>query len=485
LFLEESVRSLVETGVLVGERGAYRLGKDPMAIQVPATVQAILAARIDRLPPDDKQLLQTASVIGKDVPCALLLGVSEMGEDDLRRALARLQAAELVYEAKLFPDLEYTFKHALTHEVAYGSLLQDHRRALHARIVEGIERVYADRLAEHIDRLAHHVFRGEVWHKALHYLRQTDLPASQPSVDALKICLGGVMSRGHLSWWRGEHEQAVTLARREQTLAASFGNFGFTVAANFQLGQAYHSLGEYAKAAEVLERNVTLLEGDLRQEMFGLAGLPSVFSRAWLALCLAEQGGFEEAAAHAEEAVAIAEAENHAFSLVVAHAGRGMLHGRHGDYAKAIESLERGLAISHVSDIPLLFPLIAAPLGWVYARAGRHDEGLRLLKDAAQRAEAMEFAANHALRLAWLAEVYLLSGDGDAAKRLALRALELARRHGERGHQAYVLGLLGELETKESVPDIERAAEHYRAALTLAETLGMQPLAAALANCLP
>ena len=259
LFLEESVRSLVEMDVLIGERGAYRLGKDPIAIQVPATVQAILAARIDRLPPDDKRLLQTASVIGKDVPWALLLEVSELPEDELRRALARLQAAELVYEAKLFPDLEYTFKHALTHEVTYGSLLQDHRRALHARIVEGIERVYADRLAEHIDRLAHHVFRGEVWHKALRYLRQTSTAASQQSIDALKASLGGSGDSGHL-WWRGEYDRAVTIARREQTLAASFGNFELAIAANFRLGQASHSLGEYSKAADVLERNVTLLE---------------------------------------------------------------------------------------------------------------------------------------------------------------------------------------------------------------------------------
>jgi tetratricopeptide (TPR) repeat protein len=390
----------------------------------------------------------------------------------------------LVYEAKLFPDLEYTFKHALTHEVTYGSLLQDHRRALHARIVDGIERVYADRLVEHIDRLAHHVFRGEVWHKALRYLRQTGTAASQQSIDALKVSLGGGGDSGHL-WWRGEYDRAVTIARREQTLAASFGNFELVIAANFRLGQASHSLGEYSKAAEVLERNVTLLEGDLRQEKFGLAGLPSVFSRTWLALCLAEQGGLEAAAAHTEEAVAIAEAENHALSLVVAHAGCGMLHGQHGDYAKAIESLERGLAISRVSDIPLLFPLIAAPLGWAYARSGRHDEGLRLLQDAVQRAEAMEFAANHALRVAWLAEAYLLTGDGDAAKRLALRALDLARQHGERGHEAYVLRLLAELAMKGSVPDIEKAAEHFRAALTLAEMLGMQPLAAALASSLP
>src|SRR5262249_44452008 len=121
LFLEECVRSLAETEVLVGAHGAYRLGKEPIARQVPVTVLAVLAARIDRLPPDDKRLLQTASVIGKDVPWPLLLEVAELGEDELRRGIARLQAAEFVYEAKLFPDVEYTFKHALTHDVAYSS----------------------------------------------------------------------------------------------------------------------------------------------------------------------------------------------------------------------------------------------------------------------------------------------------------------------------------------------------------------------------
>src|SRR5262249_12613754 len=156
LFLEESVRALVETEVLVGQPGAYRLGKDPIAIQVPATVQAILAARIDRLVPEDKQLLQAASVIGKDVPWVLL----EQTEQQLRRGLSRLQAAELLYEARLFPAPEYTFKHALTHEVAYGGILQDRRRAIHARILQVMERVHADRLSEHVDRLAHHAFRG-------------------------------------------------------------------------------------------------------------------------------------------------------------------------------------------------------------------------------------------------------------------------------------------------------------------------------------
>ena len=115
-FLEESVRTLVETQVLVGEQGEYRVTTAPDAWQIPATVQAILAARIDRLAPEDKRLLQAAAVIGKDVPFALLQAVAELSEDALRRDLAQLQAAELLYEARLFPDLEYTFKHALTHE---------------------------------------------------------------------------------------------------------------------------------------------------------------------------------------------------------------------------------------------------------------------------------------------------------------------------------------------------------------------------------
>jgi predicted ATPase len=159
----KSIRTLVETQALTGERGAYRLIRPIQAIEVPATVQVILAARIDRLPAEDKQLLQTASVIGKDVPLVLLHAVAEAAEDAVHRGLTHLQAAEFLYETRLFPDPEYTFKHALTHEVTYGTLLHDRRKVLHARIVGAIERSYPDRLPEHVDQLAHHAFRGEMW----------------------------------------------------------------------------------------------------------------------------------------------------------------------------------------------------------------------------------------------------------------------------------------------------------------------------------
>jgi len=143
-FLEESVRTLVEAGVLVGESGAYRLAQALPTVQVPATVQAVLAARIDRLPPEAKRLLQTAAVIGSEVPLPLLQAIAELPEEMLHRSLAHLQAAEFLYETRLFPEREYTFKHALTHEVAYNTLLQERRHALHAQIVDALEALYAE-----------------------------------------------------------------------------------------------------------------------------------------------------------------------------------------------------------------------------------------------------------------------------------------------------------------------------------------------------
>ena len=144
-FLEESVRTLVETGVLVGAPRAYCLAQALPTIQVPATVQAVLAARIDRLPPEDKQLLQTAAVIGTEVSFPLVQTIAELPEADLSRGLAHLQAAEFLYETQLFPEHAYTFTHALTHEVAYGSLLLERRRVLHTRIVEVLEMLAGER----------------------------------------------------------------------------------------------------------------------------------------------------------------------------------------------------------------------------------------------------------------------------------------------------------------------------------------------------
>jgi predicted ATPase/class 3 adenylate cyclase len=325
-FLEESMRTLVETGVLVGEPGAYQLAQALPTIQVPATVQAVLAARIDRLPPEEKRLLQTAAVVGTEVPLPLLQAIAELPEATLHRGLAHLQAAEFLYETRLFPELEYTFKHALTHEVAYESLLQERRRALHVRIVEALEALAGDRVAEQVDRLAPHALRGEVWEKAVAYCRQAgdradDRSAFREAVTYFEQALGAL---AHLpatpdtevlaiellldvgdaliplgDHWRshalfseaealarrlgdrarltqvlanmaivrrlqGDLEGAVTAGRRALELAAALGDRALQVAASHRLGQAYFGLGEFGRAAELLRRNVAALQPDAR-----------------------------------------------------------------------------------------------------------------------------------------------------------------------------------------------------------------------------
>src|SRR2546422_5775304 len=212
-FLEESVRTLVETGVLVGTPGAYRLARPLEGLQVPATVQAVLAARIDRLPPEEKRLLQTAAVIGTDVPFALLQAIADMSEAALHRGLAYLQAAEFLYETRLFPEPEYTFKHALTHEVAYGSLLLERRRVLHARLVEALEALAPERAAEQVERLAQHALPGEVWDKAVTCCQQAGARAHDRAAfrEALAFFDQALQALAHLPEHGDTRELAIDL----------------------------------------------------------------------------------------------------------------------------------------------------------------------------------------------------------------------------------------------------------------------------------
>jgi tetratricopeptide (TPR) repeat protein len=465
-FLEESVRMLVESQVLVGGRGAYSLATPFQTIQMPTTVQAVLAARIDRLLPAEKDLLQTAAVIGKEFPLALLQAVTDQPEDALRRGLAQLQAAEFIYETSLFPDVQYTFTHTLTHDVAYQSLLQERRRTLHARIVEAIEALYPDRLVEWADRLAHHVVRGEVWSKASTYFRQTVLSASPGTYSP--FC------------WMGEHDRAIELGQHDLTVAVDFKNLPLQVTTNFYLGQAYHALGDYPRAIDFLRQNVAALEGDLLQECFYLPGPASVLSRTWLAWCLSERGEFPEGMACGEEALHIAETVNHPYGLGVACLGLGSLSLQKGKLQQAIAVLERGLSLSQTANLPQLFPLLATPLGAAYALSGQVSEALPLLEQAIEQAVSTSFKGLHALRVAWLSEAYLLAGHRDEATALAQRGLELARIHKERGHEAWALRLLGELALHYDPPDVELAAASYRQAMALADELRMGPL---LAHC--
>src|SRR5262249_25255417 len=186
-----------------------------------------------RWPPEERRLRQRAAVIGTEAPLPLLPAIAELREEALQRGLAHLQAAEFLYETRLFPEREYTFKHALTHEVAYGGLLQEQRRTLHARIVEAIETLAEDRVAEQVERLAHHALRGKVWDKALAYFRQAGEKALTQSAyrEAVGYFEQALSALPHLPEQRDTREQAIDLRLALRSALRPLGDFERSLAA--------------------------------------------------------------------------------------------------------------------------------------------------------------------------------------------------------------------------------------------------------------
>ena len=503
-FLEESVRTLVETRALTGERGAYRLTHPVETIQVPETVHAILAARIDRLPPAEKQLLQSAAVVGTEVPLPLLQAVAETPDEELRRGLAHLQAAEYLYETSLYPEVEYTFKHALTHEVAYASLLLERRRALHARILAAMELRHADRLAEHVERLAHHAVRAEAWDPAVGYLRQAGLKAAgrsayrqaaaafeealvalghlpetpitlEAAVD-LRIDLRDVLTPldelaralDHLLVAAPQAERLGDLARmgwvstglvntlalmaqyrrafaegvRTLDLADRLQDAGLRATTLYRLGAIHYILGDFGPARECLREAVALAAADRPLHLRrGTTSLPGVLAPTWLAWTESETGSFPEAIELAEEAVRVARSANRPFSLSAALGALGHVRLRRGDLDQAASALEEGLEVSRTWNIINQYQVDAA-LGHVRTLTGRHPEALALLEDAVRQGSARGPRALQALRLAWLGEAHLHAGRVDEARSRATEALDFAVTHEERVSQAWTLRLL-------------------------------------------
>ncbi len=186
-FMEEMVQTLAEEKTLVGDRGHYHVEKAATELHIPSTVQGVLAARIDRLGAEEKGLLQTLAVIGKEFSLSLLRKVVEQPEEGLYRLLSHLQAGEFIYEQPAFPEVEYTFKHALTQEVAYNSVLHERRGVLHERTAQAIEEVYRYRLADYYSELAHHYSRSGNTKKAVQYLQLAGQQAVQRSAYAEAI----------------------------------------------------------------------------------------------------------------------------------------------------------------------------------------------------------------------------------------------------------------------------------------------------------
>jgi tetratricopeptide (TPR) repeat protein len=536
-FLEESIQTLVETQALTGERGAYRLTQVLLHMQVPATVHMVLASRIDRLPVEGKRLLQLAAVIGQDVPLSLLQAIVELPAEALRQGIAPLQRTEFLYERSLFPEFAYTFKHALTHEVAYESLQQEQRKALHVRIIGAIETLFADRLAEQVERLAYHALRGEVWDKALTYCRQAGAKATErsayrgavayfeqalgalqhlpenrdtleqaidlrfdlrnalfalgdhgPILDHLRqaeILAQALGDQRRLGWVfsymirhfcpTADYDRAIASGERALAIAAAVGDFGLQVGTQCLLGQAYYFAGHYCRARDILS-SVAYLQGEMVHEHFGLPVPASVYSRTWLVASLAELGAFAEGIVRGEEEVRIAESVDQPYSLVHASFSTGLLSLRKGDLDKAIAVLDRGLGLCQVWNIGGWVANIASHLGYAYTLAGCIAEAVPVLEQAV--GSKILTTGMGILWMSYLSEAYLLAGQRDEAIQLAGRALEFARRQNELGNQGWVFRLLGEIAAQRDPPEVGPAEDHYQQALDLAEELGMRPLQA-------
>jgi tetratricopeptide (TPR) repeat protein len=421
----------------------------------------------------------------------------------------------------------------------YESLQPEQRRALHAQIVEAIEVLYADRLGERVERLAHHALRGDIWEKALAYCRQAGekahnrgayrdaLRGYEQAIDAhghlpersdtgvlaieLHHRLGGLLSivgeqqrslavlgeaeararkvSDHLRLGEilsgmvtvrrivGDFDGAMTTGREALELAVMLGEPALHVHASYRLGQVYAGMGDYSRAAEMLRGNVEVLA---RSTPAGVR-FYCIYSQALLAQVLSLLGKFVEGRRYGEEAVRLAMVDEqwHTDIQISTRERLGHLYLAQGDLEAAIQVFAESLALCRASGQRVSLGSIAGGLGEAYAHIGRLAEGLALLEEARQDdLLARALGGGNVRNLRQLSVVYLLAGRIDEAGQHACQALVLARELKARGHEAQALFQLGAVHAHASPPEVQQAEAHYRQALALADELGMRPLVA-------
>ena len=288
--------------------------------------------------------------------------------------------------------------------------------------------------------------------------------------------LGWVLARmAHVLRLMGDADGAMAAGQQAFELAAALGDSALQVQAAHHLGQAYYAIGDFSRAAELLQRNMEAADRE--------SGRPStdvhIESRAWLARTLSEIGTFAEGRGHGEEALRLAMLAGRGATPIVAHGCLGYLYLAQGDLEHAIRVLEQGLALCRASGYRGGFlQTIAAGLGYASALQGRVAEGRALLEEASRENIRMDTLGNHSHWVPWLSEVCRLAGRGDEARQHARQALDLARQQKARGNEALALHQLGVVQAHADPPDVAPAEAHYRQALALAEELGMRPLVA-------
>ena len=513
-------------------------GHEPRLI-VPDTVEEVLLARIDRIPPAERSLLQEAAVIGRDVPLALLQAVTDMPAEELRDGLATLRAGEFLLETGAATEPGYTFKHALTHDVAYASLSPERCRALHARTLAALERLQGDRLTERVEELAHHALRGDLREKAVEYLKRAGrkaagrsalrdarvrfeqalevletLPESPSTLEQafeIRLELRPVLSlvgevRRTLELLReaevfaerlkddrrrarvcalvtnvhsqlGELDEAVVTGTRALEIARSLGDAGLRIPTTTYLEQAHYYRGEYERVVDLATGNLAALPADCVYEHFGLPAPASVYDRWLLVLSLAELGRFAEGARYEADLIRLAEPTQHAYTIFGAYFAAGTLHLARGDWATARSLLERASAVLRSGNVVLPLPLAVASSAWALAQLGEASEALARVREGEQLLERI--AARGVVGYRGWVNCSL----GRAWLRLGRldEARDLAERAiesspSQRGFVAHARQLLGDIAIHPDCFDAARGETHYREALALAEPRAMRPL---------
>ena len=538
-FIEELVQALFDGGVLV-RNGEVRVGRSVSQLRLPPTSQAVLAARIDRLPADQKELLQTLAVVGREFPLGLIRNVAQLSDVELDRMLVELQLAEFINEQPAFPEAEYIFKHALTLEVAYDSIIGERRQQLHERVGNAIEQLYASSIDDHLAELARHYDRSRNLPKALEYYERAGRQAVQRSAHddamrdfmtalellrrlpqtaerdkrelALQTSLGPVLSATK-GWaavqtekvYLRAHELARASGTPEQRFSSLVGWWGIAyVSGNvsvarerlkeildftkerpepvFVLETCHHewslalSAGELDAAQHHIERGLALYE----------AQLPSIpgsgISAHHPAVCGHGWGAFVlwlrgfPDAAQRHANQAVSLAQELRDSLSLAWAW-GTRAQVHQIMREVQPALEAAeAAISGAEGFPNILVWARIVKGWALAELGKADEGVREIREAMSALAAGPGEFWSTYFLAQLAEA---CGKGDRiGEGLAAiaEALEFIQQKGERWWEAEILRLGGELLLKQDDSDAVDAQRCFEQAIQVARKQGAKSL---------
>lgn len=381
-FLEEVIQTLAEEGVLVGERGRYCLEAVPSELHISPTVQGVLAARIDRLQAEEKELLQQLSVIGRQFPFSLVKRVISQPEDHLRRILSSLQAKEFLYGKPGFPEIQYQFKHALTHELAYSTVLHKQRKVLHEKTARALEALHSGSLDEHYGELAHHYSRSADTEKAIMYLGLAGQQAAQRSayLDAIN----------YLNQVNALLQSLPDSPERKQQKVT----FQITLAASIGAAKGYGSL-EFEQALSSAQALLTHAE-----QAPQLSPLLYALRKMYMA-----RGDLNKADELAVHHLRLAERLESPSVRLLAHLSRGMISSGLGDFLEAHTHLENALGLYDIRDHHVLASLYGddpGPLCYCYNALilwalGYPDQALAQSLESIRLAERLA----HPLSLAW------------------------------------------------------------------------------------